>query len=127
MFYFSARIAEVESRVENTANSFNDICDQLEGGTGASAIHCCVNGLNNKIRCEQKAFLELPTIKPVLNIDTSVDGVCDRRAVTGTSNACSDNPPSGWWKYLNSYVFDYIFTNQEFLNSYKFVVVGWFC
>ena len=94
-FYYIARIAEVESRVENTANSFNDICDQLEGGTGGSAIHCCVNGLNNKIRCEQKAFLELPTIKPVLNIDTSVDGVCDRRAVTGTSNACSDNPPTG--------------------------------
>ena len=91
----TARLEEVESRVDNTANSFNDICDKLESGSGNTAIHCCVNGLNNKIRCEQKSFLDLPLIKAILNIDTNTDGVCDRRA-SGTppvANACSDNPP----------------------------------
>ena len=91
----TARLEEVELRVDKAANSFDDICDNLESGSGNTAIHCCVNGLNNKIRCEQKAFLDLPLIQAKLNIDTSTDGVCDRRAfgIPPVANACSDNPP----------------------------------
>ena len=83
--------------MSNTAVSFDDICDNLESGTGATSIQCCVNGLNNKIRCEQKGFLDLPSVQATLNIDTSVTGTCDRRA-SGTpavANACSDTPPTG--------------------------------
>ena len=93
----STRLEEVETRVDNTANSFNDICDNIEGGSGNSAVHCCVNALNNKIRCERQSILNNPVIQAVLNIDTSNGiGTCDRRA-SGTppvTNACSDVPPS---------------------------------
>ena len=83
----------MEKKVTNTGNSLNDICDNLERGTGATSVQCCVNALNNKLRCEQKAFLDLPVIQTSLNIDTSQTGVCDRRAISGTANVCSDEPP----------------------------------
>ena len=88
----------MEQRVEDTGDSFDNICNALEQAgptTGGTRLECCVNALNNKMRCNQKAFLDLSAVMTSLNIDTSTNGVCDRRA-SGTpavTNACSDNPP----------------------------------
>ena len=80
----------MEERVEHSGDSLNDVCNAVEAGT-SGAYHCCVNALNNKMRCEQ-TFLLNSAVGSAFNIDTGTDGVCDRRA-TGTppvSNACSD-------------------------------------
>ena len=82
----SAKLTELEIRVEHSGDSLNDICNALESATSASTQYqCCVNPLNNKMRCE------IPAIAASLNIDTNNgNDVCDRNAQTGTSNACSD-------------------------------------
>ena len=73
--------------MENTAESFDNICNSLEKGTGATATHCCVNGNNNKMVC-----LDGTATAPLLNIDTSEVGECDRGAfnIPPVSNICSD-------------------------------------
>ena len=78
----------MEERVEHSGDSLNDVCNALESSTNGN-YHCCVNPLNNKMRCEL-TFLLNSAAGAALNIDTSQNGVCDRRAQTGTTNACSD-------------------------------------
>ena len=76
--------------MENTAESFDRICNSIEKGTGATATHCCVNGENNKMVC-----LDGTVNAPLLNIDTGTVGECDRRAFNNppVSNVCSDMFP----------------------------------
>ena len=74
----------MEVRVEHSGDSLNDICNALESGT-SGAYQCCVNPLNNKMRCE------IPAIAATLNILTNNgNSNCDRLAQTGVSNPCSD-------------------------------------
>ena len=78
----------MEIRVEHSGDSLNDVCNALEAGT-SGAYHCCVNPLNNKMRCEQTVLLN-SLAGAGLNILTNNGVSCDRRAQTGVSNACSD-------------------------------------
>ena len=76
--------------MDNTAESFDLICDSIEKGTGATATHCCVNQDNNKMVC-----IDGTLTAPLLNIDTMTVGECDRRAfgMPPVSNVCSDMFP----------------------------------
>lgn len=87
----------METRVENTGDSLNDFCDALElaSPTGATRFDCCVNALNNKMRCELTTLLNMASGMATFNIDPSTMGACDRRAsgATPVTNSCSDVPP----------------------------------
>ena len=85
-----ARIVNLEQRMDNTAESFDFICNSIEKGTGATATHCCVNGDNNKMYC-----LDGTLLAPTFNIDTGTVGECDRRAfgIPPVTNVCSDTFP----------------------------------
>ena len=102
-FILLAKIAALEIRMDNTADSLVNLCNQLESGTGGTAtsatdIECCVNVNNNKLTCTSVFFAMTPTfniltnldIDPVTNQPGSI-GQCDTRAanVPPTTNICS--------------------------------------
>ena len=78
-----ARIAALERKVENTADSFNDICNFLDLA-GDGKVECCVDDSNNKMHCNTKKNLD--NFLASFKIDTSTNGFCDRRS--------RDNPPT---------------------------------
>ena len=71
------RVRTLEKRVDNTALSFKNICELLDGvqaAKSASTFHCCVNRFNNKIDCRTETIAENLGIKELTD-----DGrdICD--------------------------------------------------
>ena len=71
------RVRTLEKRVDNTALSFKNICELLDGvqaAKSASTFHCCVNRFNNKIDCRTETIAENLGIKELT--DDARD-ICD--------------------------------------------------
>ena len=70
-----ASISTLETKVDNIGDSFDYFCNQLESGSGQSAVHCCSNENTLKIVCATKALIDLSS-SLTIGVLTSV-GVCD--------------------------------------------------
>ena len=93
-FTLLAKIAALELRMDNTAASLVNLCDELESGTAGdpNAIECCVNENNNKLFCDSVLNNNLFMHNILTNQDPGGSiGSCDRRAydVPPTTNKCS--------------------------------------
>ena len=88
------KIAALEERMDNTAESLDQLCDMLESGTAGDplAIECCVNKNNNKLVCASVFGAMYPDFNILTNQDPGGSiGHCDRRAhyIPPTTNICS--------------------------------------
>ena len=79
-----AKVSQLEGLATNTGNSFDGICDVLDGtAAGTDTYHCCVNGEHNKMYCA------LETLAGVIGISVANGpDVCDR---TDTATSCLSN------------------------------------
>ena len=79
-----AKVSQLEALATNTGNSFDGLCNVLDGtASGADTYHCCVNGAHNKMYCAKK------TPASVLGISvTNGPDMCDR---TDTATSCLSN------------------------------------
>jgi len=91
-----AKIAALEVRMDNTAESLVTLCSLQESGTGglatsATDIECCVNGNNNKLVCTSVFLAMTPNFNIQTNLDGGSIGTCDTRATDNppTTNICS--------------------------------------
>ena len=99
----SARITELETRMEHTADSFNDICNMVElaGSSGSGGrVDCCVDGTNNRMFCNTRTNLNgFLSYYMIATTGSEGDGVCDRRSQQDppTINRCHNDfvNPSG--------------------------------
>ena len=95
-FTLLAKIAALEVRMDNTAESLVNLCTFQESCTGGAAnagtdIECCVNANNNKLVCTSVFLAMTPNFNIQTNLDGGSIGTCDTRAydVPPTTNICS--------------------------------------
>ena len=79
-----AKVSALEALASNTGNSFDDICNVLDGTAGGTdTYHCCVNGVHNKMFCATT------TLAGIIGISVSNGpDVCDRSNV---ATSCLSN------------------------------------
>ena len=83
MNYYLAKVSKLETLVDNTGDSHDQMCGQLESGSGSTAVHCCANHDTLKVVCLRKDIIQVTgiTIGELDNV-----GTCD---LSLSGNACA--------------------------------------
>ena len=76
-------MSKLETLVDNTGDSHDQMCGQLESGSGSTAVHCCANHDTLKVVCLRKDLIQAFSI--VIGELDDV-GTCD---LNRSGNACA--------------------------------------
>ena len=76
-------MSKLETLVDNTGDSHDQMCGQLESGSGSTAVHCCSNHDTLKVICLRKDLIQAFSI--VIG-ELDAVGTCD---LNRSGNACA--------------------------------------